>query len=46
MKELLKQYETAKNKALDFMQKGQLNAYFNVLIEMSLYKKQLKTLRN
>lgn len=45
MKELLKQYETAKSKALDFMKKGQLNAYFNALVEMNTYKKQLIALK-
>ena len=39
MKELIKQYETAKTKALNFMNKGQLNAYFDALIEMNHYKK-------
>jgi hypothetical protein len=39
MKELIRQYETAKNKALNFMNKGQLNAYFDALIEMNYYKK-------
>ena len=39
MKELIKQYETAKTKALSFMNKGQLNAYFDALIEMNHYKK-------
>ena len=39
MKELIKQYETAKKKALILMKKGQLNAYFNALIEMNNYKK-------
>lgn len=41
MKELLKKYETAKKQALNFMQKGQLTAYFNALIEMNTYKNQL-----
>lgn len=39
MKELIKQYETAKAKAINFMTKGQLNAYFDALIEMNNYKK-------
>jgi hypothetical protein len=39
MKELIKQYEKAKNKALNFMKKGQLNAYFDALVEMNHYKK-------
>jgi len=41
MQELKKQYETAKNKALNFMRNGQLNSYFEALIEMNYYKKQL-----
>ena len=43
MKELIQQYETTKNKALRFMQKGQLNAYFDALIEMNYYKKLMLT---
>ena len=43
MKELVKQYETAKNKALNFMSKGQLNAYFDALLEMNHYKKLMVT---
>jgi hypothetical protein len=43
MKELIKQYETAKNKALKFMNKGQLNAYFDALIEMNHYKRLMLT---
>ncbi|WP_169792339.1 hypothetical protein [Lutibacter profundi] len=39
MKELIRQYEIAKIKALKFMNKGQLNAYFEALIEMNYYKK-------
>ncbi|UMB59659.1 hypothetical protein MHL31_11290 [Lutibacter sp. A80] len=41
MKELIKQYETAKNKALIFMKKGQINNYFDALIEMNKYKKMI-----
>ena len=43
MKELIKQYETTKNKALAFMKKGQLNAYFDALVEMNHYKKLMLT---
>ncbi len=43
MKELIKQYDLAKKKALNFMQKGQLNAYFDALIEMNNYKKLMLT---
>lgn len=38
MKELIRLYENAKNKALKFMNNGQLNAYFDALIEMNYYK--------
>ena len=41
MKELIKQYEIAKNKALQFMKKGQLNSYFDALVEMNYYKKKI-----
>lgn len=39
MKDLIKQYETAKNKALKFMSNGQLHFYFDALIEMNHYKR-------
>lgn len=39
MKELIKHYEAAKNKALKFMTNGQLHAYFEALNEMNHYKK-------
>lgn len=39
MKKLIKQYESAKQKALNFMSNGQLHAYFDALIEMNHYKK-------
>ena len=39
MKQLIKQYEQAKKSALNFMQKGQLNAYFEALVEMNKYKR-------
>jgi hypothetical protein len=38
MKDLIKLYETAKKNALKFMNNGQLNAYFDALIEMNYYK--------
>ena len=44
MKELIKQYETAKKRALNFMKKGQLNAYFDALIEMNQYKNLMLTI--
>ncbi len=43
MQELIKQYETAKTKALSFMKKGQLHAYFQALNEMNNYKKLMLT---
>ena len=43
MKELIKQYEIAKDKAFKFMSTGQLNAYFEALIEMNHYKKLMLT---
>jgi len=39
MKELIKQYENAKKRSLEFMKKGQLNAYFNTLLEINKYKR-------
>ena len=44
MKELIRQYETAKKRALNFMKKGQLNAYFDALIEMNQYKNLMLTI--
>lgn len=41
MNDLIKHYENAKKKALKFMKKGQINAYFDALIEMNHYKKLL-----
>jgi len=45
MKDLLKQYLTAKTKALNFMKNGQLNAYVDALVEMNRYKKLLLAVR-
>ena len=39
MKELIKQYENAKKRSLEFMKKGQLSAYLDTLIEMNKYKR-------
>lgn len=39
MKELIKQYESAKNSALNLMNNGELHAYFDALIKMNHYKK-------
>lgn len=41
MRELKKKYDIAKQKALNLMKAGQLNAYFEALIEMNTYKRQL-----
>ena len=41
MKDLLRHYLTAKTKALNFMKKGQLNAYVDALVEMNHYKKMM-----
>lgn len=43
MKALVENYETKKIEALNFMKNGQLNAYFDALIEMNIYKKLLFT---
>jgi len=39
MIELTQQYEFAKRKAILFMEKGLINAYFKALLEMNHYKK-------
>ena len=39
MKELIKQYEKTKMEALNFMRNGQLNQYFDALVEMNDYKR-------
>ncbi len=41
MKNLTKQYETAKNNSIMFMEKGQISAYFNALLEMNKCKRLL-----
>jgi len=46
MKELAKQYEIAKKKALKFMRNGQLHAYFEALNEMNNYKKLMIAVRS
>ncbi|WP_179950028.1 hypothetical protein [Lutibacter citreus] len=46
MKELIKQYETAKKNAVKFMKKGQLHKYFDALIEMNHYKKLITVRAN
>ena len=39
MKELTKQYETAKKNSIEFMKTGQISAYFDALLEMNKYKR-------
>ncbi len=33
------QYESAKQNSIEFMQKGQISAYLNALLEMNKYKR-------
>lgn len=44
MKTQVENYETKKNNALNLMKNGQLNAYFEALIEMNNYKKYMYTI--
>ena len=46
MIELTKHYETAKNMATLFMEKGEITAYFNALLEMNKYKKLMFAVTN
>ena len=39
MKDLTKQYETAKQNSIEFMRMGQISDYFNALLEMNKYKR-------
>lgn len=39
MKDLTKQYEQAKQNSKMFMSKGQIEDYFNALLEMNKYKR-------
>ena len=39
MKDLTKQYENAKQNSIEFMKMGQINDYFNALLEMNKYKR-------
>lgn len=43
MKDLTLQYTTAKQKALQMMQLGNIAAYLNALSEMNQYKRMLKS---
>jgi hypothetical protein len=38
MKELIRQYDVTKNRAMNFMKQGELNAYVDALLEMNRYK--------
>lgn len=44
MKDLAKQYETAKRQAMQFMQLGEIGAYIQALAEMNKYKRMMKAL--
>jgi hypothetical protein len=39
MNDLNYKYENAKLNSIEFMKKGQINAYFNALLEMNKYKR-------
>lgn len=39
MKDLTRQYETAKQNSIEFMKMGQISDYFNALLEMNKYKR-------
>jgi hypothetical protein len=39
MKDLTKQYESAKTSSIEFMKNGQISAYLNALLEMNKYKR-------
>ncbi|GGG92306.1 hypothetical protein GCM10011416_06510 [Polaribacter pacificus] len=41
MKELKKQYESAKKDSIQFMKNGQIAAYLNALIAMNNYKRMM-----
>ena len=43
MLQLIEQYETKKSTAIEFMNNGQLNAYFKALVELNHYKKLMLT---
>lgn len=42
MKELAQHYQTAKTNSIQYMITGQINAYFDALIEMNYYKRLMK----
>ncbi|MBV1888437.1 MAG: hypothetical protein KUG51_04030 [Urechidicola sp.] len=39
MKDIIKQYESAKSSSKTYMKNGQINAYFEALLEMNKYKR-------
>ena len=39
MKDLTRQYETAKQNSKEFMRSGQISDYLNALLEMNKYKR-------
>jgi len=39
MKDLTKQYESAKKNSIEFMRRGQIGDYLNALLEMNKYKR-------
>jgi len=39
MRDLTNKYESAKENSIEFMEKGQISAYFNALLEMNKYKR-------
>jgi hypothetical protein len=41
MKEAIQKYKTAKIKSKQYMQKGEISAYFNSLLEVNQHKKVL-----
>jgi len=41
MRELAKQYESAKKRALSFMQMGEIAAYLDALSEMNKFKRMM-----
>jgi len=45
MKAIKIKYKKTKQKAVNYMKKGQLSAYFDALEEMRCYNKQLLALR-
>lgn len=44
MRELAKQYENAKKRALSFMQMGEITAYMDALSEMNKFKRMMSAL--